>query len=155
MKILVISDSHGDTTGVKEIILSVPRAEVVIHLGDAQADLDVIKSSFPEKAFYCVRGNCDLGSELPNTGTLSLEGKRIFFTHGHLYGVKYGLSQLMEAGADAKADIILYGHTHIADNRYEDGVYVMNPGSSRGWGASYGVIDIEKGNILTNIFNRK
>ena len=47
---------------------------------------------------------------------------------------------------------MLFGHTHCALNEYDEGLYIMNPGSCNGYGASYGYIDItEKGDIVTNI----
>ena len=53
---------------------------------------------------------------------------------------------------DEKADILLFGHTHQAVTEYYDGLYLMNPGSCHGYGASYGFIDItDKGDIVTQI----
>jgi putative phosphoesterase len=153
LKVLVVSDTHGDIVGLKKIIMTQQKAEVVIHLGDAQEDLEPVVRSFPEKSFYLVKGNCDLGIDLPYYGILSLEGHRIFYTHGHLYGVKYGTERLIEAASENECDIALYGHTHEADNHYEDGIYVMNPGSSRGYYATYGTIELIKGSVLTNIAN--
>ena len=57
----------------------------------------------------------------------------------------------MCAAREEKADILLFGHTHNAMTYYEDGLYVMNPGSCSGYMASYGYIDItDKGEIVTN-----
>ena len=36
-----------------------------------------------------------------------------------------------------------------------DGMYVMNPGSCHGYGATYGIIDISDKGILTNIASAK
>ena len=52
------------------------------------------------------------------------------------------------------ADIDLFGHTHIGFTRYEDGLYLMNPGSlSRAGEHSYGVIDLCDGGVFTNIIH--
>ena len=103
-----------------------------------------------------VRGNCDWNSFLPSKETLKICGKKIFITHGHLYNAKMGLYKVVCAAREEGADILLYGHTHIAMNTYEDGLYVMNPGSCSGYMASYGIIEItEKGDILTNIVKVK
>ena len=40
-------------------------------------------------------------------------------------------------------------------NEYIDGMYVMNPGSCHGYGATYGIIDISDKGILTNIASAK
>ena len=48
------------------------------------------------------------------------------------------------------ADILLYGHTHIAFTDYDDGLYIMNPGSCgrpREGLPSYGIIDITKAGV--------
>ena len=48
-------------------------------------------------------------------------------------------------------DIVLYGHTHVSKILYENGVYVVNPGScscGRDFHESYAVIDIEKNGIM-------
>ena len=98
-----------------------------------------------------VRGNCDWGSMLPATETLRINGKTIFITHGHLYNAKTGLYTIMCAAREAKADILCFGHTHSALSMYEDGLYVLNPGSCGGYMASYGIIDItDNGEIVTN-----
>lgn len=83
----------------------------------------------------------------------NLENKRKdnFITHGHLYNAKVGLYTIMCAAREAKADILCFGHTHSALSMYEDGLYVLNPGSCGGYMASYGIIDItDKGEIITN-----
>ena len=51
MRILVVSDTHGDEYGLCQTILAQPKAEVVIHLGDGQQDLELQKARFPEKMF--------------------------------------------------------------------------------------------------------
>ena len=71
-------------------------------------------------------------------------------THGHTYHVKYGLSELKMSARSAKADILLYGHTHDPYTEYDDGLYIMNPGAVLGYPSEYGVIDIQNGQILMN-----
>lgn len=151
MKILVLSDSHGDSGNVRKALLEQPGAEVVIFCGDGARDLESMQYSFPEKAFYLVRGNCDWGSDLDLRGTLTLEGVKLFFTHGHVYSAKMTDSEMIAAARDCGANILLYGHTHTPRNDYRDGLYIMNPGSCSGYRASYGMIDLTKNGILTNI----
>lgn len=153
MRILVLSDSHGSDSNLRRVLLSQPKAEVVIHLGDGEAEVARAKNSFPEKTFLQVRGNCDWGSTLPDVGEYIADGKKIFFTHGHLYAVKQGLTTLVYAARERKADIALFGHTHKALTDYEDGLYIMNPGVLKDWPASYGIIDITPQGIVTNVIN--
>lgn len=51
--------------------------------------------------------------------------------------------------------ILYFMVTHISMNEYIDGMYVMNPGSCHGYGATYGIIDISDKGILTNIASAK
>lgn len=151
MRILVVSDTHGDTVDLRETVMAQPKAEVVIHLGDGEDDVAKIKPLFPEKMFLQVRGNCDFGSSLPLADAFVYNGVRIFFTHGHYYDVKLGDYDIRRAARERKADILLYGHTHVAFADYEDGLYAMNPGSLHGYGKSYGYIDITESGIVTNL----
>lgn len=151
MRVLVMSDTHGDVSSVREALMCQPKAEVVFHLGDGAQDLMDLRSSFPEKLFLQLRGNCDWGSSLPYEEEIELEGIKIFASHGHLYQVKLGEAELLAAARRRDADIVLYGHTHVPDNRYEDGLYILNPGSLHGYGGSYGYVDITNRGIVTNI----
>ena len=93
---------------------------------------------------------------LPPTEIAQVGGKRLFVTHGHLYQAKFTIYNMICAAREEKADILLYGHTHCAMNEYDDGLYIMNPGSCHGSGATYGYIDItDKGDIVTNIVTIK
>ena len=153
MRILVVSDTHGDRQTLHRVILSQPRAEVVIHLGDGCEDIEEERFLHPEKMFLQVRGNCDWGSLLPAVGELCLEGRHIFYTHGHLYEVKYGLSNLVAAAEERGAQIALFGHTHQAMTEYRGGLYLMNPGSLSGPSGTYGIIDLTPAGIVTNILH--
>ncbi len=151
MKILVFSDTHGDSYAIQRALISQPKAEVVIHCGDGADEFQKMKLLFPDKAFYMVKGNNDLGYRLPPTLDLVFEGKRVFVTHGHFFNVKWGLQNLIMAANDRKADIVLFGHTHMTEESYHDGLYVFNPGACYGRRASYGILEITQQGILTNI----
>ncbi len=151
MRILVVSDTHRDQYALEQAVLRQPKAEVVIHLGDGADEAENVKMKFPGKMFLQVRGNCDWGSTLPPDGEITLEGKRIFYTHGYAYNVKYGLYPVCCAAREKKADIVLFGHTHQAVTDYDNGLYIMNPGSLHGSLGTYGIIDITPAGIVTNI----
>ena len=151
MRILVVSDTHGSDGDLRRALLSQPRAELVIHLGDGEAELQRAKSSFPEKMFLQVRGNCDWGSTQPAVGEYTAEGVKLFYTHGHLYGVKSGVYSAVCAARERGAQVLLYGHTHNAFTDYDDGLYLMNPGSLSGWRPTYGTLDLTPQGIVTNI----
>ena len=151
MRILVVSDTHRDAYALRQAILNQPSAEVVIHLGDGAEEAQELKDSFPDKMFLMVRGNCDWGSVLPAEGDVTFAGKHIFYTHGYTYNVKYGLYTATAAARDRGADILLFGHTHVAMTDYEDGLYLMNPGSLHGSRGTYGILDLTDAGVATNI----
>lgn len=153
MRILVVSDSHGNDANLRRALLAQPKAEVVIHLGDGEEETARAKPSFPEKTFLQVRGNCDWGSSLPTAGEFDAEGVRIFFTHGHLYGVKSGLYTAVCAARERKARVLLFGHTHSPLTDYDDGLYILNPGSLNGWRPTYGTVDVTPQGVVTNVIN--
>ena len=59
MRILVLSDSHGDIYAMKKAIDAQPTAEAVIFLGDGYMDFEKCKPLFQDKRVYCVKGNND------------------------------------------------------------------------------------------------
>lgn len=155
MRIAVISDSHGRGSIVDRIIRREYEAEVIIFLGDVTNDIEDFTYEYTDKKFFIVSGNCDrFSSDYPYSTVAKLGGIKIFITHGHTLGVKGGTGALSNAARQSGCKIALYGHTHIPNIKYEDGLYIVNPGScsrSRDGGNSYAVIDIRDNGILPAI----
>ena len=151
MKIIVVSDTHGNSASLERVMQLNRDADVVVHCGDSRGELEDVKLRYPDKMYCDVKGNCDLGSALPLTRTFTLDGFTFLVTHGHAYQVKFGLENLVRAAKETGADVAFYGHTHIADDRVIDGVRVLNPGACGGWGASFAVVETVNGQLLTNI----
>ncbi len=129
MKLLVFSDTHGQPDKMLAAIAQ-GSPDMIIHLGDGGRDVEKIKKQFPEIPLEAVRGNCDFSSALPESTLLTVGGVRIFITHGHVFSVKHTLSVLIDEARRLNAEMVLYGHTHCANNTMEGGLYVLNPGSS-------------------------
>ncbi len=151
MRIVVISDSHGSTGKIDKVLQAQPQAEYVFFLGDNVSDIEDYEFIYPNMKFCVVSGNCDYNSFLPASGMETAYGVRIFYTHGHTLGVKYSVDNLIKSAKQNNCQIALYGHTHISNILYEDGVYIVNPGSlsrSREGSESYAVIDITQSGIM-------
>ena len=88
MKIIVMSDSHGNFRALKKIF-SEYHADYYIHLGDGERELASIALAYPDKQIYHVKGNCDFAS-LSESDLLiePAENCRIYAVHGHLINVK-------------------------------------------------------------------
>lgn len=155
MRIAVISDSHGRGSIVDRIIRRESKADAIIFLGDVTSDIEDLTYEYTDKKFYIVSGNCDrFSSDYPYSIVANVGGVNIFITHGHTLGVKGGTGALAAAARQSDCRIALYGHTHIPNIKYEDGLYIVNPGScarSRDGGNSYAVIDIRDNGILPAI----
>ncbi len=151
----MVSDTHGSIANLRRAVASQSTAEIVIHCGDGRDDLETVKLENPAKMFVGVKGNSDWNSDLPLVEELNVLGKRIFITHGHAYNVKYGEYEIKMAARDRRADVLLFGHTHVPFETYEDGLYIMNPGSLSGYRATYGTLDITEGGIAMNTVRLK
>lgn len=152
MRILVISDTHGDEYSLRQAIARQPEAQLIFHLGDGAREAQYIADDFPGK-LRIVRGNSDFGysSILSETGIEVASGHRIFYTHGHRYNVKMGYYHIICAARERNAKILLFGHTHTPFCEYEDGLYILNPGSLANCRQTYGIIDITPAGIVPNI----
>jgi putative phosphoesterase len=153
VRIIVLSDSHGDYEQLAYIIGNHRGdADMFLHLGDGEEEFLELANVCPEKEMRCVRGNCDWHSSAQITGILQVYGKKIMYTHGHGYQVKNGLSILRSAAQGLGAKVVLFGHTHTALSSFEDGVYLINPGSiAVGRKRSYAIVDISEGDIKPRI----
>jgi len=147
MKILIMSDSHSGRQYM-ELAIERQQPDAVIHLGDYYSDAEKIMSQTKDVKWYAVKGNCDLSASAPAKITADIEGVRFFMTHGHEYGVKFTLSPLIDAALAERADVCLFGHTHIPCHVREKGMTVINPGTISHPGGTYAVIIAEKGNII-------
>lgn len=152
MRILVISDSHGDPYAVKQALDEQPTAKILFYLGDGEHDLSLIEGR-QNIYIHKVKGNCDYASTLPSYVVDEVDGVRIYATHGYVERVKYGKTLLRQYAADNKATIALYGHTHVADTTYDDGIWIVNPGSIRM--GEYAVIDITPKGIMPILLKLK
>ena len=146
-KIIVISDSHGNTKGVSALLPLVAENDYLIHLGDGVTDIRELRDAYPDKAYFCA-GNCDFISGYPTEGVLEVEGVKVFYCHGHKYGVKEDLLKLALAAKSRGCDIALYGHTHEAKISQWEDVTLINPGTLRygmGKGGTYCYLVVHQG----------
>lgn len=161
MKIIVISDTHGERSWILEAVSRHPDATVILHCGDYASDMDILTESELEKHF--VRGNVpDLKfagrshSEEIMEQVLIFDEIRVLLTHGHVYDVKHTLNRLYYRALEAEVDLVLFGHTHLAMNETIGDVAFFNPGSParpRGGPPSYGVIEV-RGKIFRGVIHK-
>lgn len=150
MKIAVLSDSHRVKRYMDSAaeIIKEEKIELILHAGDNFRDSIYLKerTGIPVIA---VAGNCDF-ENVETELDFECEGITVFLTHGHRYGVKYGLCTIVEEAKERGAKIAIFGHTHIKENKIIEGIEIINPGSLSmprdGIDRSFIIMDIENGN---------
>ena len=146
MEILVISDSHGKPGVIVPLLKEYKnRVRAVLHAGDHDLDLLHCKDE-TSLQLEAVAGNTDDGSHAPREKVLTFGGKTIFMTHGNKHISNGDITRLVAGAQAVKADICLYGHTHVSAVFEEQGIFFMNPGSLKeprdDNGPSYGLLTI-------------
>lgn len=173
-KLLVFSDSHGDTRFMADTMrLHAPSSDIIIHLGDGTDDLGPLREKYTGAEYLCIAGNHEnhlfgvqsKKNRFPSLLFREICGLRLMLCHGHRYGVKYGYETLIAAAYKEKADIVLFGHTHQSYQQYIPCEKSSFPEASRNLRIfcpgsisipvvglpSYGIIDIrENGILMTN-----
>lgn len=154
MRILVISDTHGNYPLAMQVCELTAPCDALIHLGDGAEDADVLASVLETKIIN-VAGNCDMGSAAPRELLLECAGKMLLLVHGDAYGVKGGLGRLEERAKAVHADLVLFGHTHRPEVLTLSGITFVNPGTlmrEAGY-RSYAVLDFNEESISARLFH--
>lgn len=125
-KVLILSDSHGLKKEIQKIIQR-HQANEVIHCGDSELEYNAEELSNMIK----VGGNCDYDPKFPDDQIKEIDNLKIFVTHGHLYGVKMNLTRLAYRAEEEGAQVICFGHSHIAGAEKIGNQLFINPGSIR------------------------
>lgn len=143
----MVSDSHRATRYLYKIVEKhMDTADLFVFLGDIDRDFDSVLMLYPHIKYERVAGNNDFSSVYPYEKLLELEGKKIFICHGHTKHVKFGYREIANFCKNIGADLCLFGHTHVAYNNYDDGLYILNPGAV--CSGEYAMVDIEKSGIV-------
>ncbi len=158
MLIGLLSDTHGLLDTAYRAIESMGPIDLLIHAGDHYRDAAKIAASV-NVPVHAVVGNCDSRTEGPEEKVLEVEGAVLYITHGHRYNVKISIYSLFSRAVELKADVVIYGHTHVPGYGHtkvsgytkKEGLLIINPGSvskPRDDGrCSYGTLEIENGVI--------
>ncbi|OPY91391.1 MAG: Phosphodiesterase YfcE [Syntrophaceae bacterium PtaU1.Bin231] len=132
MRIGVVSDTHlhCDDDGFRMLIEDrFAGVDLLLHAGDLVSP--AVLEMFAGREYKAVCGNMDFDSVrqvLPERIVFQAGRFRIGLVHG--WGGPEGIQgRLLDALGPL--DCIVYGHTHVPENRRRDGVLFFNPGSAR------------------------
>ena len=142
MRIGVISDTHGDQAAIRQVVKLVTDVDMWLHAGDCSQDAEYLQSLVTVPVI-AARGNCDGYTTAKIDEFVEVSDHRIWLTHGHHYGVKQSTQDLVRWSKYHEVDTVIYGHTHVPNNCYCDGILIFNPGSAYGGHATCGILDID------------
>jgi len=155
VRVGVISDTHGAMSTVMQAIKEMGRIDALIHAGDLYSDAERIRQLL-KVPVYAVTGNCDVLCQGPEELNIKLGSYKILITHGHFYRVKNTLQMLYYRAQELKTHVVVFGHTHVPVNAWEEDFCLFNPGSTSypppNRQASYGILDIGENDIKGEIF---
>ncbi len=149
----LLSDTHLSEPDERlEAVLAGPLgpAQVLLHAGDHTGPAVVDHLEFAEpRPYHGVLGNMDgpgLAGRLPPTRVLEVGGCRVGLIHG--WGPPDGLvNRVAEAFRAEEVSLVVFGHSHRAEDRVVGGVRFVNPGSAfdRRWSSRRTVALVEVG----------
>ena len=135
MKILLLSDSHGNKKKVESLIEK-EKSDLIFFMGDGLSD--VSNSGVSKARKVC--GNCDFFSNEAVIRYENIFNLKIMITHGHIFKTKHTYSLLTEQAKTDLCDIVCCGHTHKQLAEYIDGVFVINPGAFKN--GEYAILEV-------------
>ena len=148
MKILIVSDTHGDHRNLEKILDREKELDMLLHLGDVESDEYYIQE-YVTCEVHMVAGNNDFWSDLPREKEIQIGKYYVYMTHGDAYYVSAHTRRLKQRGLEKNAMIVMYGHTHKPDIDLTDSIIAINPGSlsyprQAGRQASYIIMNLDE-----------
>ena len=83
MKILIVSDNHGRTGNLEQVIKEQGKIDYFLHAGDTEGSEDYIEALL-DCPSAIVGGNNDYFSGLPSELTVKIGKYKVWITHGHM-----------------------------------------------------------------------
>lgn len=162
MKIVVMSDSHGNVDFVRRVIgiARNEKADFIIYLGDDSADVKdfnaanviivpgVYEREYQDKTI----------TDMKNRIVKGMGELHVLISHtrtSHANDIPEDMKP-EELVAKRAVDVVLFGHTHLYSVEIEDGILFVNPGhlkaeDKKGRPATYAVLYIEGRNVRVRI----
>lgn len=129
MRLGVMGDTHGDLAALAKVVRAAGEVDGWLHTGDYSQDATYLRT-LTEVPIYATSGNCDsYEGRAPEECVITLEGIVLAMTHGHKYLRTSGLENLAAWGRSKKAQVVIFGHTHVARVEKMDDLLILNPGS--------------------------
>ena len=128
----LISDTHIPSRAMdipKEVFTSFEHVDYIIHAGDL-VELSVIDMLEQIAPVLAVHGNMDTletKNALPSLNSLKILDKKIGVMHNP--DILQGMDKMRELTKINGFNVMVYGHTHNANIKWEENILYINPGS--------------------------
>lgn len=153
MKILLLSDTHGDLNRVFRITEKLTDIDLILHCGDYQYDAELLEDSL-DIPVISVRGNCDSNTREDKEIIETPYGK-LLLTHGNWEFVDFKYDNLLYMAEENGCFAACFGHTHTACTEEIDGIHLINPGSLTeprdGSGGTYAILNCTEDDFYADI----
>lgn len=121
LKLLLVSDNHGDEESIQKILNDNPNCDYYFHMGDSLLPPELMKP------FLVVRGNNDWGNDYPKKAKVKIGSHNILIMHGN--GYTFSMKDLRSKTIEEGCDTVFFGHTHVFFDENYNGIRMINPGS--------------------------
>jgi len=128
----LISDTHIPVRAKsipKEVFKVFEDAEFILHAGDlvSLSVVDELEQISPVLAVYGNMDELDVRNKLPRMDSFKLFSWKIGVTHDP--GTLFGIGKMREIARQNKFDVLVYGHTHRPNAKWDENILFLNPGS--------------------------
>lgn len=146
MRILILSDTHGDIGRARQVYAKLQTqspVDLLIHCGDTYQDAIKLSEETGVKSVW-VKGNTDGAFSEKDYAIVETECGNLFVTHGHMQKVDFSMQTLYYTALEYDCRAAIFGHTHRAVFTETGGISLMNPGSLTkprdGSGGTFGLL---------------
>lgn len=155
MRVIVFSDSHGMLGNAETALMGAGRVDLILHAGDYFYDALRLAET-AGLPFKTVRGNCERMPGGVEEELVELNGHLILLTHGHFAPPGKRYEKLLARAGEYGAGVVVFGHTHVVEVLFVEGVLLFNPGSiSRPrdrQDPSYGILEVDENGVRPYIY---
>jgi uncharacterized protein len=129
----LISDTHIPKQGIqipRKVFEIFSKADYIIHAGDLVelAVVDELEQIAPVLAVHGNMDNLEVNDAFPTLNSLRVFGWKIGVVHNA--DIAFGLMKSQNIVQQNGFNVLVSGHTHVANITWEAGVLYINPGSA-------------------------